>query len=159
MAILLSLNSHLPNPSISNTPNTQKPPTSTLLTTTSKRHFLLKTSSLAVISLTTQNPLPQSLAESSSHPKPGLSGIANTKSWFQFYGDGFAIRVPPQFEDIMEPEVSLYIYYNVNFDHFNYFAYLIFSFDWWGYIFWLRNWWIMQESLHLFGKFINFCGW
>ncbi|CAL5427095.1 unnamed protein product [Camellia sinensis] len=25
-------------------------------------------------------------------------------SWFQFYGSGFAIRVPPQFEDIMEPE-------------------------------------------------------
>ncbi|KAL2514744.1 Mog1/PsbP/DUF1795-like photosystem II reaction center PsbP family protein [Forsythia ovata] len=33
-----------------------------------------------------------------------LSGISNTKSWFQFYGDGFAIRVPPQFQDIMEPE-------------------------------------------------------
>ncbi|XP_073027191.1 uncharacterized protein [Primulina eburnea] len=33
-----------------------------------------------------------------------LSGISSTKSWFQFYGDGFSIRVPPAFEDIMEPE-------------------------------------------------------
>ncbi|EPS66196.1 hypothetical protein M569_08583, partial [Genlisea aurea] len=37
-------------------------------------------------------------------PNSFLSGIANTKSWFQYYGDGFAIRVPPNFEDIMEPE-------------------------------------------------------
>ncbi|XP_054802646.1 UPF0603 protein At1g54780, chloroplastic [Prosopis cineraria] len=33
-----------------------------------------------------------------------LSSIENTKSWFQFYGDGFAIRVPPEFQDINEPE-------------------------------------------------------
>ncbi|KAM3362812.1 hypothetical protein P3S68_017666 [Capsicum galapagoense] len=33
-----------------------------------------------------------------------LSDIANTKSWFQFYGDGFSIRVPPEFEDLTEPE-------------------------------------------------------
>ncbi|KAL9393199.1 hypothetical protein Peur_012484 [Populus x canadensis] len=51
-----------------------------------------------------QNPLAQSLAESSSPSKSVLSTIANTKSWFQFYGDGFSIRIPPQFEDIMEPE-------------------------------------------------------
>ncbi|XP_073314242.1 uncharacterized protein [Primulina huaijiensis] len=36
--------------------------------------------------------------------KSFLSGISSTKSWFQFYGDGFSIRVPPAFEDIMEPE-------------------------------------------------------
>ncbi|KAK4410854.1 hypothetical protein Sango_0158400 [Sesamum angolense] len=58
--------------------------------------------------------IPVALAEESSPPPPPsssssssnsfLSGIANTKSWFQFYGDGFAIRVPPNFEDIMEPE-------------------------------------------------------
>ncbi|XP_076919914.1 uncharacterized protein LOC143580884 [Bidens hawaiensis] len=33
-----------------------------------------------------------------------LSGITSTKSWFRYYGDGFAIRVPPDFQDIMEPE-------------------------------------------------------
>ncbi|XP_073127558.1 uncharacterized protein [Henckelia pumila] len=36
--------------------------------------------------------------------KSFLSGISSTKSWFQFYGDGFSIRVPPAFEDVMEPE-------------------------------------------------------
>ncbi|KAK4349231.1 hypothetical protein RND71_031986 [Anisodus tanguticus] len=33
-----------------------------------------------------------------------LSGISNTKSWFQFYGDGFSIRVPPEFQDLTDPE-------------------------------------------------------
>ncbi|KAG6518979.1 uncharacterized protein LOC121967217 isoform X1 [Zingiber officinale] len=47
-----------------------------------------------------------SLSEVTEPPprEPVLAGIANTKSWFQFYGDGFSIRVPPLFEDIMEPE-------------------------------------------------------
>ncbi|KAI4303549.1 hypothetical protein MLD38_039160 [Melastoma candidum] len=40
----------------------------------------------------------------SSPPKASPLGITNTKDWFQFYGDGFSIKVPPQFEDIMEPE-------------------------------------------------------
>lgn len=39
--------------------------------------------------------------------KSFLAGISSTKSWFQFYGDGFSIRVPPAFEDITEPEVFL----------------------------------------------------
>ncbi|KAL1811807.1 hypothetical protein ACET3Z_021872 [Daucus carota] len=43
-------------------------------------------------------------AQTSSPPKSFLSGIANTKSWFQFYGDGFTIRVPPDFKDFTEPE-------------------------------------------------------
>ncbi|MCE3051526.1 hypothetical protein HAX54_050093 [Datura stramonium] len=30
------------------------------------------------------------------------------KSWFQFYGDGFSIRVPPEFEDLTEPEVCCF---------------------------------------------------
>ncbi|XP_050221618.1 uncharacterized protein LOC126671853 [Mercurialis annua] len=98
MAILLSLNSHTPNPP--KIPNPSIPNTSALL----KRQFLLKTTSLALISLPIQPQFAHSLAESSSPPRPGLSGIANTKSWFKFYGDGFSIRVPPQFEDIMEPE-------------------------------------------------------
>uniref|UniRef100_A0ACD5XSI6 Uncharacterized protein n=1 Tax=Avena sativa TaxID=4498 RepID=A0ACD5XSI6_AVESA len=33
-----------------------------------------------------------------------LSGIANTRSWSQYYGSGFSIRVPPSFDDILEPE-------------------------------------------------------
>ncbi|KAJ9131510.1 hypothetical protein P3X46_035165 [Hevea brasiliensis] len=109
MAILLSLSFQPPkspqnhNPKISNSP---KPTslTSTLLNTSSKRQFIFKTTSFGVVSLITQIPLALSLDESLSPSKPALSGIANTKSWFQFYGDGFAIRVPPQFEDIMEPE-------------------------------------------------------
>uniref|UniRef100_A0A0E0PM89 PsbP C-terminal domain-containing protein n=1 Tax=Oryza rufipogon TaxID=4529 RepID=A0A0E0PM89_ORYRU len=35
---------------------------------------------------------------------PLLGGIANTKSWSQYYGSGFSIRVPPSFDDILEPE-------------------------------------------------------
>ncbi|WCJ43191.1 Mog1/PsbP/DUF1795-like photosystem II reaction center PsbP family protein [Euphorbia peplus] len=65
---------------------------------TLSRRFIIN---IGIISLTTLNPLPHSLAQPS---KPLLSGIANTKSWFQFYGSGFSIRVPPEFEDIMEPE-------------------------------------------------------
>ncbi|PKA61723.1 hypothetical protein AXF42_Ash008553 [Apostasia shenzhenica] len=42
--------------------------------------------------------------KASSSTKTAFDGISNTKSWFQFYGDGFSIRVPPLFEDIMEPE-------------------------------------------------------
>lgn len=52
-------------------------------------------------------PPPQS---SSNSPNSFLSGIANTKSWFQFYGDGFAIRVPPDFEDINEPEACFFLF-------------------------------------------------
>ncbi|ONK68029.1 uncharacterized protein A4U43_C05F6450 [Asparagus officinalis] len=49
----------------------------------------------------------QTLGELPPPPPPqkkALDGICSTKSWFQFFGDGFSIRVPPQFEDIMEPE-------------------------------------------------------
>lgn len=66
---------------------------------------------VSIVSLTTAfalglSPL-DSLSEVTDPPprEPVLAGIANTKSWFQFYGDGFSIRVPPLFEDIMEPEV------------------------------------------------------
>ncbi|XP_065852048.1 uncharacterized protein [Euphorbia lathyris] len=99
MAILFSLSPYALNPrrtlnfSISNLTK------STSFTST--RRFIIK---IGVISLITQNPLAQSLAQSSSPSKSLLSGIANTKSWFQFFGDGFSIRVPPEFEDIMEPE-------------------------------------------------------
>ncbi|XP_021898695.1 uncharacterized protein LOC110815286 isoform X2 [Carica papaya] len=101
MAILpLSLSLH-PPPKPHPKPQSPRTPNKT----TCKRDFILKTTSFCItLSLALQNPLGVSLAEPSSPSKLGLSGIANTKSWFQFYGDGFAIRVPPQFEDIMEPE-------------------------------------------------------
>ncbi|XP_041020787.1 uncharacterized protein LOC121262392 isoform X1 [Juglans microcarpa x Juglans regia] len=110
MAILLSLPPHPPNPPQNPNSATTKPisltaPKRTSFTTISKRHFLLKTTSLSIISLSTLSyPVAHSSAEPSVPPKPALSGIANTKSWFQFFGDGFAIRIPPQFEDITEPE-------------------------------------------------------
>ncbi|CAL4893461.1 unnamed protein product [Urochloa decumbens] len=46
-------------------------------------------------------PSPQAQAPPS---KPVLGGIANTRSWSQYYGSGFSIRVPPSFDDILEPE-------------------------------------------------------
>ncbi|XP_042518155.1 uncharacterized protein LOC122091957 [Macadamia integrifolia] len=74
----------------------------------SKRVFALKTAAISIVSLSLalRFPLGNSLAsaEEATAKKSILSGISNTKSWFQFFGDGFAIRVPPQFEDIMEPE-------------------------------------------------------
>ncbi|KAK3200349.1 hypothetical protein Dsin_023764 [Dipteronia sinensis] len=103
MAILfsLSLSPHPPNPKLNSLTSTTTS-TTTNNTAFTKRDFILKTTSLCIISLTSLNPLEKSLAEP---PKPSLSGIIeNTKSWSQFYGDGFAIRVPPQFEDITEPE-------------------------------------------------------
>lgn len=39
--------------------------------------------------------------------KPFLEGIVNTKSWFQYFGDGFTIRAPPLFDDVLEPEASV----------------------------------------------------
>ncbi|OMO99097.1 Na+/H+ exchanger [Corchorus olitorius] len=102
MALLLSLSLHSPNPPQNPKLNTSIP-TTILKTLSTKRQLIFNTSSLCFIFLTQQNPVPQSLAESSPPSKPALN-IANTKSWFQFYGDGFAIRVPPEFEDIMEPE-------------------------------------------------------
>ncbi|KAJ0014213.1 hypothetical protein Pint_19972 [Pistacia integerrima] len=109
---LHSLMASLPSLSLSST-NPLNPKLNSFSTTTTstsqnttftKRHLILKTTSLCFISLASQHPLPYSLAEPSPPSKTAFSGIANTKSWFQFYGDGFAIRVPPQFEDIMEPE-------------------------------------------------------
>ncbi|KAK6911509.1 hypothetical protein RJ641_023602 [Dillenia turbinata] len=72
----------------------------------SKREFLVKTSTFFIFSQTPPV-IPIALASSSPEASPSksfFSGIVNTKSWFQFFGDGFAIRIPPQFDDIMEPE-------------------------------------------------------
>ncbi|KAM7476996.1 hypothetical protein LguiB_024239 [Lonicera macranthoides] len=72
----------------------------------SRRQLFFSTASLTLLSLTLQFPIPQSssYAAQTSPSKSILSGIANTKSWFQFFGSGFAIRVPPEFEDMTEPD-------------------------------------------------------
>lgn len=68
-----------------------------------KRNLILQTPLVCIgIGLT-----PQVSVAQESPSKSLLSSIENTTSWFQFYGDGFAIRVPPEFKDIMEPEVHL----------------------------------------------------
>ncbi|XP_008246519.1 PREDICTED: uncharacterized protein LOC103344681 isoform X1 [Prunus mume] len=108
--LLLSLPPHPPIPPKNPKPTAPKltPPQPTIAltdSTTSKRRFILKSTSLFLISLTPQQyPVAHSSPEASAPPRPSLSGIANTKSWFQFFGDGFAIRVPPQFQDVSEPE-------------------------------------------------------
>ncbi|CAL9096334.1 Pentatricopeptide repeat-containing protein [Musa troglodytarum] len=70
-----------------------------------RRGLAVSVVSLA-LALTIGSSPPGALSEAPPPPSrnPVLAGIANTKSWFQFYGDGFSIRVPPLFEDIMEPE-------------------------------------------------------
>ncbi|CAL5208555.1 unnamed protein product [Lathyrus oleraceus] len=108
MAILLSTLPKLGNAnSKSFISFTSKPINSTLNSPTSKRHLILQTSLLSIgISLTPQLPpalsSPQPLSSSSTNST--LSSIEDTSSWFRFYGDGFAIRVPPEFQDVMEPE-------------------------------------------------------
>ena len=109
MALLLSLCLHPPNLQQNPTAAVPHPTTvgfhePTSLNSNSKRHFILKTASLCLISLIPKCPVAQS-SQISPTSKQGLPGLANTKSWFQFYGDGFSIRVPPQFEDLTEPEV------------------------------------------------------
>ncbi|XP_050143304.1 uncharacterized protein LOC126619080 isoform X3 [Malus sylvestris] len=108
--LLLSLSPHPPNPPQNPNPTTPKPtislPTST--PASSKRNLILKTTSLFLISLTPQQyPVAHSSPQAPPPPpRPALSGISNTKNWFQFFGDGFAIRVPPQFQDVQEPEAK-----------------------------------------------------
>ncbi|PSS10158.1 Oxygen-evolving enhancer protein like [Actinidia chinensis var. chinensis] len=108
MAILLSLSPHPPKPHQNPNPSTPKPISlsafqSTALFNSSRRQLILNAPSLCFLSLILNYPVPKSRAETLPS-KSILSGIANTKSWSQFYGDGFAIRVPPQFADITEPE-------------------------------------------------------
>ncbi|KAL6909939.1 hypothetical protein ACP4OV_001197 [Aristida adscensionis] len=49
-------------------------------------------------------PLPAAGTTSVTKPRGVLGGIANTRSWSQYFGSGFSIRVPPTFDDILEPE-------------------------------------------------------
>ncbi|GFZ02934.1 tagatose-6-phosphate ketose/aldose isomerase, putative [Actinidia rufa] len=108
MAILLSLSPHPPKPHQNPNPSTPKPISlsafqSTALFNSSRRQLILNAPSLCFLSLILTYPVPKSRSETLPS-KSILSGIASTKSWSQFYGDGFAIRVPPQFADITEPE-------------------------------------------------------
>lgn len=77
----------------------------------SRREAISVVSVTLALTLANSNALSENL-EASLHPpsppprKQVLDGICSTKNWFQFFGDGFSIRVPPQFENIMEPEVQ-----------------------------------------------------
>ncbi|XP_058083896.1 uncharacterized protein LOC131231646 isoform X2 [Magnolia sinica] len=108
MALLLFLSSPTRTPQNPN-PNpkslTRSKP-SDLCFDSSKRDFTLKTAAISLLSLTLSlrfSPDAAASAETVSR-KPFLSGISNTKSWFQVFGDGFSIRIPPQFDDVTEPE-------------------------------------------------------
>ncbi|RVX19064.1 hypothetical protein CK203_007028 [Vitis vinifera] len=102
MAILhLSLSPRPLKPPQNPNPTTPKP---RILCNSSKRDFILNTASLCAFSLSAHYPVAIAFADTSPSSKSILSAIANTKTWFQFFGDGFSIRVPPEFEDIMEPE-------------------------------------------------------
>ncbi|XP_031501332.1 uncharacterized protein LOC116264980 isoform X2 [Nymphaea colorata] len=68
----------------------------------SRRRITLSTTTSVILLLSSGWAL-SSRADSSPR-KPGLPAISSTKTWDQFVGDGFAIRVPPLFEDITEPE-------------------------------------------------------
>lgn len=91
------------NPNPNPNPSTAEPK---ILCNSSKRDFILNTASLCAFSLSAYDPFSIASADTSPSSKSILSAIANTKTWFQFFGDGFSIRVPPEFEDIMEPEVK-----------------------------------------------------
>uniref|UniRef100_R7W8V9 Uncharacterized protein n=1 Tax=Aegilops tauschii TaxID=37682 RepID=R7W8V9_AEGTA len=61
--------------------------------------------------------LPSASQSPTPHPPNGgatslLVGIANTRSWSQYYGSGFSIRVPPSFDNILEPEVTGLVYFS-----------------------------------------------
>ncbi|XP_078436198.1 tagatose-6-phosphate ketose/aldose isomerase, putative (Mog1/PsbP/DUF1795-like photosystem II reaction center PsbP family protein) [Wolffia australiana] len=77
----------------------------------SRREAVLKAgnlSALAAVTALCSSFVPRTMAEAleatSVLPKAALPGIASTRSWFLYTGDGFSIRVPPDFEDVTEPE-------------------------------------------------------
>lgn len=86
--------SHLPK---------SKPPSNPFCEQSSRRTFLSVSTTLMPLLVHPPNLIAQTTSPST---KTILSGITSTKSWFRYYGDGFAIRVPPDFQDIMEPEVG-----------------------------------------------------
>ncbi|XP_059302500.1 uncharacterized protein LOC132054524 [Lycium ferocissimum] len=98
MSTLLSLSFHPPKPIPLQSPNSTIP---ALQPNPLSRRLVFLTASTSLTFLLSQCPISSAQTKSLSS---FLSGIANTKSWFQFYGDGFSIRVPPEFEDLTEPE-------------------------------------------------------
>ncbi|CAH8355627.1 unnamed protein product [Eruca vesicaria subsp. sativa] len=105
MAILLHCLRSLHPPNLKHhNPNRPKTLSASLEVPTFRRDVVLRTASLCFVSFVFQNPLLESLAEPSKSPKPARLAIANTNSWFQYFGDGFSIRIPPQFVDFTEPE-------------------------------------------------------
>ncbi|KAG9153310.1 hypothetical protein Leryth_018022 [Lithospermum erythrorhizon] len=101
----LSTHFHCKTITSSSIPKTSK--TSSSHSKTNNRRLLILTTTTSLTSLFCSSFQYPSFSAESNSPKPSsslLSGIANTKSWFQFYGDGFVIRVPPYFQDVMEPE-------------------------------------------------------
>ncbi|KAL5984559.1 hypothetical protein ACLOJK_018664 [Asimina triloba] len=111
MATFLSLPTkppQSPNPNTKSLFTCSKSKTSLLCFHPSKRDFAFQTAAVSLLSLTLSLGPPPNAAAAASRTmpqRPFLSGISNTRSWFQFIGDGFSIRIPPQFEDVMEPEV------------------------------------------------------
>ncbi|KAE8771382.1 hypothetical protein D1007_56752 [Hordeum vulgare] len=83
-----------------------------------RREFTSYTASVAASAAASMSPaaataadeaLPSVAQSPTPHPPNGgatplLVGIANTRSWSQYYGSGFSIRVPPSFDDVLEPE-------------------------------------------------------
>ncbi|XP_044387541.1 uncharacterized protein [Triticum aestivum] len=80
-----------------------------------RRDFAVYTASAAAAAMSpaaataADEALPSASPSPTPHPPNGgatslLVGIANTRSWSQYYGSGFSIRVPPSFDDILEPE-------------------------------------------------------
>ncbi|KAL8231773.1 hypothetical protein R6Q57_001551 [Mikania cordata] len=103
MATILSFTSqsHPPKPLL----NPYNPVANSLSeqSSTSRRAFISISSVSSLIAFV-QPPNLIAQPSSTSSKNTILSGITSTKSWFRYFGDGFAIRVPPDFEDIMEPE-------------------------------------------------------
>ncbi|KAL9233279.1 hypothetical protein vseg_008300 [Gypsophila vaccaria] len=103
MALLLTSSSSSSSTSSFSCSTPSKPPQNLLINSTrTRRDFLLNYSLSFCIASLTLVTKPAFSAEAS--PKSILSRVSNTKSWAQFFGDGFSIRVPPLFNDITEPE-------------------------------------------------------
>ncbi|RZC53304.1 hypothetical protein C5167_012176 [Papaver somniferum] len=101
------LSPHPTKPLLQNTVNSETLSKPTTTTNSTKRDFLIKTSTISISSLAIalQFSLTSSIASAqNAPPKPLLSEIVSTKTWFQYYGSGFSIRIPPMFVDKAEPE-------------------------------------------------------
>ncbi|KAK1287966.1 hypothetical protein QJS10_CPB19g01094 [Acorus calamus] len=91
-------------------------PTPSIVCRSSRRELALWTASAVSLTLTLglsfgalaaseEPPLPPPPPPTSTASNKLLfGGISNTRSWFLYDGDGFSIRVPPQFDDVTEPE-------------------------------------------------------